>query len=706
MNLTGVPNYQREVGVMRNPTQSHDVLNKLVFIYPFGIDQSIMNLPFVTATKGDADTIGDAMRSFFSISILKEIFTSNVLNLVKTASTYQRNKKIQDKSTTLINNLLRGNTRDTYGYSYPPGYEPNDIDSAELQSKVNQKFEQIKQSLRVDQRLKKLLPFMQVITLQNLLDVPVITGTAPFQLDSAALFALLSTAITTRTKLDDWGGVRKLTRKLQSMPDATVDQMIDILNKAESIDPPKDLDRDLYSRELIQLTNRLNQTNDAGIQRRIQAQINDLKNRYSSNFIANLKDNKMKELERNLMLMMDPKTLSVRYGLSNDVAQASYVAKKVSPQTNLLFDRTHQQFVDSLAGLDPIFLSFYMALSPIEATDTSWNTDYLTLKNNFVNKLMETFDTFMGQLKEHFDKKISANIEESSLTVAAMTKSCDNAREDFSATMNLINREISGNQLSPSFSRSELERFSSVVDKITSIITSVQLNTEKSLIQFLGRDTATAVFTSIGTLINDAIDVFVRKFNRTGDPTNKMQARLFAAFEKDIDQDLGQFQMLLQRTHRAFLTTVTESMKIICTTMFLLIFKLNLCEFVEVADVEFGIAQSDVLDLPNYCLSIPIEVAQALFMIYTTKNWKNAAISKGAGGWNPLNMSYIKGIVKLLRLQLGIPNLMVFDRQKNELYYSFQYMGAITEKIKLPALDIFVKHHLQDKSTGVSQVYY
>ena len=102
---------------------------------------------------------------------------------------------------------------------------------------------------------------------------------------------------------------------------------------------------------------------------------------------------------------------------------------------------------------------------------------------------------------------------------------------------------------------------------------------------------------------------------------------------------------------------------------------------------------------------LPLEIINALYILYTKRNWKDAVIKSGSG-FNPLNSSNIKGVVKLLRKQLGIPNLVVFDKKKNEIYYNFRYLGDTTEKIKLNALEIFVKTHLNDSSAGVSQVYY
>ena len=74
MNVSGLPVYSREVGAMRNPVANVDTMKRLIFIFPFGIDQSIANIPFTTAVKGDMDNIGDALRAFFSVSVLVSVW--------------------------------------------------------------------------------------------------------------------------------------------------------------------------------------------------------------------------------------------------------------------------------------------------------------------------------------------------------------------------------------------------------------------------------------------------------------------------------------------------------------------------------------------------------------------------------------------------------------------------------------------------------
>ena len=730
MNISGSPTYSREVGAMRNAVTNVDTMKRLIFIFPFGIDQSIANIPFQTTTKGDMDNIQDALRAFFSVSVLKEIFASNALNLVTLASTYQRMERQTNRSTTLINSLIRGGSN-TGGYSSlsddygrDQKYDMPQLDSSVIQSKLNEKFKRIKDSLRTDPRLKKMLPFMEVITLNNLLDVPVITGTVPFQLDTGALFSVLAAAIVQRRKITSWAEIRSIISKVKSMPDASVYDIYKVLSNVEQtssipssifgnslITPPSS-----SGQELVRLQNAFGRAQTDEEKMRLKAQIDEAQQEYALHNIALLKDNKLKELERAFLFMTDPQQLMMRYGLSSSVGQASYAATKVTSQTELLFDRTKQQMIDFFSGVDPIFSSTYNLLSPMVTTDSNsaagqnyirWNYNYLSMKADLVNAFADSYDTFMDNFKRYFDTTIREDIENTSMKISDMNKSCDGVREDFVSLMNFFNNTLSGRdgQIYPTFSYQDVSNFSDALDKVVTKFSVVGKTSYEALSRFFGNDSMKKIEVALNSIISNSFDSFFTKFNVTSDPTSPLQAKIFALESPDHDTSSSMAKARLKNMHFQFLSQISEAAKVIMQTVFLLIFRINLCEFVQVADVEFSTAKADVLDLPNYCLVLPLEIVQALMVIYTKRNLTQAVLSSGVG-FNPLNSSYIKGLVKVLRIQLGIPNLMVFDRKKGELYYSFKYLGNTAEKLKMQAVETFVKYHIQDNSSGLSQVYY
>lgn len=710
MNISGAPMYSREVQAMRNPGEYRETLQKLLFLYPMGIEKVIGSVPYNTSVKGDANNYADLARAFFSISILKEIFTSNALNLIKTASTFQSQSIGPSSSKNMIGSILRGETTNKYDStvynSVNYNYSSNNIDQNKLQSKVDEKVKEIKNLIKTNQRLKKLNPFIEVITLQNLMDVPVIVGTWPYQLDTSALFSLLSAAISTRTRLDKWESVKSLITKLKTMPDNSIYQIFQVLSNVEknNATPESIISTSLPGGkpdEFTILKQQIWNEEDEKKKNKLILQYDALTNDYAQKYIGDLKQNKLRELEIAFMYMLDPDKLAARNGFSKDVGQASAVMNKVSPQTDLMFNRVREQIIDFVSGADSLFSSAYMLFSPAAPINGVWaeeTMNYISMRSRFIDTINSDYDIFFKKLKTAFDKRMESTLDEASISVKKMMRSCEVAKEEFITSTNLFHQIMSSSQVPPTFSLEMVEKFAKAIDKLTIKYESLNKNVLYSLEQFFGKEYLDLVNSSVKNLVDAACDNFFKPFNLTKTPDTNLQARLYA-----VNTEMP--GAINERVHQQLLLRLTLSTKLILETIFLYIFKINLCDFVEVADVEFDIAKGDVLDPVNYCIVLPIEIINALFILYTKRNWKNAVISSGAG-FNPLNNSNTKSVVKVLSMQLGIPNLIVIDQKKKEILYSFKYLQNNVEKLKIPAVETFVKYHLQNNETGISQVYY
>lgn len=708
MNISGAPMYSREVDAMRNPTAHSDINNKLVFLYPMGIEKTIATTPHTSIVKGEANTLEKLLRSFFSISVLKEIFASNALNLIKTASTYQPNISQEPVSKQLIGSMLRGDVSSRYdGTVYSSTQTTyNPIDSATLQNKVNTKIKDIKNLIKSNQRLRKLNPFMEVITLQNMMDVPVIVGTWPYQMDMTALFTLLSAAIVARKRLDKWENVKYLLNSIRRSPDDSIYKMLQVVINVEKNNsvPGSVLNTSLIGGEPDEFTKLKQQIFNAEDEKTKNNLINrydELTSDYAKTYIYNLKQDKLKELEISFMYLLDPDRLAARNGLSREVGQASQAVKRLSPQTELLFNRTRQQITDFLSGADSLFSSIYMLFSPVAPINGVWtenSMNYLSMRNRFIDSVSSNFDVFFSTLKSNFETLLSDSVDSASASIKKIKQSCDVAKEEFISSINLFHKTMNDNKIPPSFNINMVQNFAVGVDKLSGKYRTIHKNVLYSLRQFFGDDVINIVESSFKELIDNAIDSYFQPFGLTSTPDTNLQARIYALNSENPG-------LVTERIHRQLLLQLTLATKLILETIFLSIFKINLCDFVEVADVEFEVTKADVLDPINYCLVIPLELAQALFIIYTKRNWKNAVISSGAG-FNPLNSGNSKQVVKLLAQQLGIPNLIVMDNKKGEVLFSFKYLQNNVEKLKLTAVDTFVKYHLQSENEGISQVYY
>lgn len=716
MNLTNAPMYTNEVAPMRRGNSyglhGNDAIKKLVFVYPMMLDQNLATVPFNTIVKGDADNLGDLARAFFSISVLKEIFVSNTLNLITTASTYESQKIGPSTSQNLIGSMLRGDVSNRYdAVSYPNQQQVyNNIDVNTLQNKVSERTKQLKMLLKSNPRLKKLNPFMQVITLQNMIDVPVITGTTSMQIDSASLFTVLAAAIASRSKLNSWESVQRVFNRIKNMEDEKVYNIFQVLKNLDEKSPVPD---EILSSNLIgnkesefeRLQREIADESNVMKARELRKQLDGVLVKYAKQNIDRLKRTKIKELEINFRLALDPDQLALRYGYAPELSDATRVlsSKKVKPQTNLLFNKTKEQFLDFFIGADPIFNATYMLFSPATPVAGGWENpgrDFLSMRREMIDRLSNTYDAFFGSLRGEFDAKMSESLETSILSINDMKKSCITAKEEFIALINYFNQQMANARIPSVISFDAISNFSEIIDSVNQKFFIINKNVKASLAQFFGKDNFNRIDNSIYNLLQNTIDPYFVTFNSTKDPNSNLQAKLYA-----VNADLGR-DVITERQHTLLLGSLMGATRLILETMFLLIFKINLCDFVEVADVEFQVAESNILETPNFCLVLPIEVINALHVLYTNMNWVDAVVKSGSG-FNPLNASNVKSVVKLLTTRLGIPNLIVIDKKRNEMIYSFSYLGNNAEKLKLSAVETFVKYHLQnDEEGGITQLYY
>jgi len=122
---------------------------------------------------------------------------------------------------------------------------------------------------------------------------------------------------------------------------------------------------------------------------------------------------------------------------------------------------------------------------------------------------------------------------------------------------------------------------------------------------------------------------------------------------------------------------------------------------------------------PNYTLVLPVEIIMALHAAIMGKSWKHM-LSGGQVGQNLNKMStpmtkeqvstsgmvnvsdtYVKNIVKFISSRLQVPNLIVVDSKKNEIYYKLMNQSDVN-KTKLQTIITFIQSKLDRPLTTQS----
>jgi len=140
-----------------------------------------------------------------------------------------------------------------------------------------------------------------------------------------------------------------------------------------------------------------------------------------------------------------------------------------------------------------------------------------------------------------------------------------------------------------------------------------------------------------------------------------------------------------------------------------------------VADVDLETVSTEVTAWPNYTLVLPVEIVTALHAAIMGKSWKHMLSGGQIGqdldktakpmtkeqvstsGISDVNDTYVKSVVKFVSNRLQVPNLIVVDSKRNEIYYKLMNQTDVN-KTKLQTITTFVQSKLDRPLT--TQSYY
>lgn len=707
MNITNAATLNKELASIKRPSSIENTAFRLMYIYPMIFDESIGGIQFNTFAR-DSDNIVDLTRSFFSITILKEIFVSNTINLISLASKINRDPIEDPKVRQLIGSLLRNEVNyNQYEYSQPQRESIPKVDPYVLQRKIQQKIVEMKSILKMDPRYKKLLPFIQVITLQNMLDVPVIVGTQQIPIDSASIYSLLVAALAERKTIDNYENVKILVRKLMTLNE---DKLYDMFKIAEikgstsvpSIVPASAVPGGIPS-QLEKLQSRYKSSEDENEKKSIEMEIDKIAKNYAFDNIRAFKEQKIQNLERVFKFILDEEQLKLRYGLGNEESQASGVVRRVDPQIELLFSKTQQNLYDFLSGISPSLLfSIDTLLAPRDTTNKEWNKTFGDIRNMFIEKIASEYQSiFDDSYKKIFKTIIAKSIDEAKAGVASFKTFCDGTGENFKSYVREFNFIVNQSSIDRSLINvRDVSKFSDNIDYLSSKSEAISKKIEVSMQKFLGNQDGTSFCRSLNTIVSSAVSSFLNEYTSIGQkPGTELSSRIYLLTNISDEVEKSIFD---ESKYIMFVKSLQRELTSILYTVLLLIFQLNMCDFIEIVEMELDVSGSNVTELPNFCLVIPLEILQALYVFYTKRNWAQALQSANPVV-NPLNSSNYKGMTKAIATQLGIPNLFVFDRKKGEMYYYLKHSKLAAEKVKLQAMNLYVEQNL--KTPEIEQGY-
>lgn len=697
MNITGLSSYSKETVGLRQPVNIKDQQFKLIYAYPILHADSLNK------------NIIDSCRKFQTISFLREIMVSNSLNIVNMSSqvSYQDNQ-MRNVAQLIGNAILTGssvssNTVTTDNFPKVSNYE--------IQNRINQKTNLLIKYIESDPRTKKLMPSFNIITLNNLIDVPVIVGTKPFSTPTYPLLFILAFSIATQKSLDKFSNVESIINLLKTTKEQKWANILINLTK-----PNKSFRDSLindFKRNYPELRNKLQ------LNKFTNFLLKGFEGNLSSNFITRtlgLSRNKDNQEQRDLApkqevtktelnplynflklvknslddaklqfkFVLDPILLKNQIGLDTANNTMLTSVTKLSSNQNQIFMQMYDKFVELLSIPGSIFLSsVFNTLYPVAIQNPTTgqlegniNIDFLQLKDKYfdaeLNKRMKSLieDTFS---KEIANSLSSLSPDESLERVSLIKSVC----KSMSQVDKIIEEEVNkfnGKAISSvNFNIHQLDNFTESISRIANIFSSLSKRFENVFSQLVNNSKSLLQVARVR--INSCIEDFLREIY------NRPNYHSVMSYQHGVSDD---------SVMKIYIPQMTETLFSIFYFFFLYRLQSAMCQFVDIIDVEIESKVNDVFDFPNYTLVLPIDILRGVYSSYVSNSLDALMQGSNLQPISTMNDNYIKGMIKFLCKRINIPSIIVVDENKNDYFYQFMFMSS-PEKISGSSMDAFIK---------------
>jgi len=700
MNVPGISNYSKETVGLRQSDKIQNQQFKLIYAYPLVFADVI------------SPQLRDACRKFQTVSYLREIIVDNSLNIITAAANANPDYAQQNNVAQLIGNALLtggGNTN----YNSPPVTNQS-INTYELQKRVEEKTRLIKKYLETDPRTKKLMPSIEIITLKNLIDVPLIVGTKGFTVSSQSMLYILAIAVVTQTPMDKITNVENIIKKLKTTKEEDWFRLLTSLTKnnpgfrERMIETFKTKHPGFRSAfQLNALTNWLLKgfegnlpqswinkkiglhipKDKASEQKDLAAKQEPNKSELNNIFnILKLTKNTLDDTLLNFKFVLDPIMLKNQFGLDTSNNTMETTVTKFSPIQKQTFMKMYDKFMELIATPGSLFLnSAFNTLYPAPTYDpiagtyapTNTNINFLELKekhfdtnlNNNIKKLI--FDTFSKEISNSLGSISPYEAQEKVNLVSSVCKSMDQVDTIMMEELNNFTR----NSIlrSTNFSEQELNGFTEGITRLANNFGSMNKRFENVFSQLVNNSASLLKLVQIEIYSN--LENFFREVTDRPNYT-PMMTYLFGT---EID-----------KVKRIYIPQITDTLFIIFYFFFLYRLQAAICELIVNINVDIETKVNDVFEFPNYTLVIPLDIISGIQSAHMASNFNSLLSGSDVSMVSSLNDNYVKGMVKFLVKRLKIPSIMVIDDKKKELWYQFMFMTA-PEKMSLQTLDSFIK---------------
>jgi len=717
MNITGYGQYSKGTAGVRNPKRNINSQLKLIFIYPILIADKIK----VQSTPPFEQLI----RDFISVTFLSDLFVENAFSIIGTANQirplWDERQQSVDPTSGILRTLAAQQGISSAGYgTASPNYNVDAAYAGVLQQKITQKTAVIQQLIKTDPKLAKFRPYIETITMGNMIEVPVIVGTSSFQVDTLTLMWVLIASIGLNLSLDSETNIDAVFKELESLDEKKYWRLLNNLITDPTVRQNLGswFQRGVIgiSRGVERVTRRFNilpslQQAASNKRFKIQSQIdNEEELKTQQQFIPlYLNRTDLDNTKTYFKFVLNRTSAERRFGLDATdertsrvrVQEASLGSQSIRYRNFLI-----NSFTDIMGTTGTIWL---LSIGNLISISSSGLNVVNVKKEKIDDELFDNITDIVGKLFANIDKSFrQENIKEK---IESLKDLC--AIDSVEVVEN-ISRWAGDTSISVgSFNNSTYLHFVDMFEKASGVSKSLSVRLEKQL-QTVVADTYSREFNSnlivVKNLINQVVKNFIKEFVDEEDQTPDSEFTL---------ENLGiaDRNKILRQVIPAFHDGIVD----ILYFLFLAKFQEVLCKFILIADVEIEKSVNEVTSWPNYTLVLPVEIVVALHAAIMGKSWKHmlsggqigrslqpnsTPLTKEQVNMPDVSATYIKSIVKFIANRLNVPNLIVVDSKRGEVHYQLMNQTDVN-KSRIQTLATFVQSKVdRPLTTTQSQNYY
>jgi hypothetical protein len=717
MNITGYGQYSKGVAGAKDPKKLMDSQLKLIFIYPILIADKIK----VQSTPPFEQLI----RDFISVTFLSDLFIENAFTIIGTANQirplWDERQQSVDPTSGILRTLAAQQGISSAGYgTASPNYNVDAAYAGVLQQKITQKTAVIQQLIKTDPKLAKFRPYIETITMGNMIEVPVIVGTSSFQVDTLTLMWVLIASIGLNLSLDSETNIDAVFKELESLDEKKYWRLLNNLITDPTVRQNLGswFQRGVIgiSRGVERVTRRFNilpslQHAASNKRFKIQSQIdNEEELKTQQQFIPlYLNRTDLDNTKTYFKFVLNRTSAERRFGLDATdertsrvrVQEASLGSQSIRYRNFLI-----NSFTDIMGTTGTIWL---LSIGNLISISSSGLNVVNVKKEKIDDELFDNITDIVGKLFANIDKSFrQENIKEK---IESLKDLC--AIDSVEVVEN-ISRWAGDTSISVgSFNNSTYLHFVDMFEKASGVSKSLSVRLEKQL-QTVVADTYSREFNSnlivVKNLINQVVKNFIKEFVDEEDQTPDSEFTL---------ENLGiaDRNKILRQVIPAFHDGIVD----ILYFLFLAKFQEVLCKFILIADVEIEKSVNEVTSWPNYTLVLPVEIVVALHAAIMGKSWKHmlsggqigrslqpnsTPLTKKQVNMPDVSATYIKSIVKFIANRLNVPNLIVVDSKRGEVHYQLMNQTDVN-KSRIQTLATFVQSKVdRPLTTTQSQNYY